>query len=58
MFSKEFLGEISEAANTVAKRIDELPLYRAENRYVKQCRIAMFYIMEKAKERLDMTESS
>lgn len=57
-FSETQLREISEAANTVASRIGELPLDRARNRYVKQCKLAMFYIREKIAAKLGKDKES
>jgi uncharacterized protein YktA (UPF0223 family) len=51
-FSDGELNEISQAAETVAERIEQLPSDRASNKYVRRCEQAMIYTRESIAARL------
>jgi DNA-binding transcriptional regulator GbsR (MarR family) len=52
-FSEGELKEISQAAETVAQRIEQLHSDRANNKYVRRCKDAMNYIRESIAARLE-----
>ena len=45
-----WVDEIEQSARSIADRIPELPQERRENRYVKQCRNEMEYVLYKCAE--------
>ena len=51
-FSDGELNEMSQAAETVSERIEQLPSDRASNKHVRHCKQAMIYIRESIAARL------